>query len=277
MTKIVTEEWKPESTKFQIFDKVRVKEGVDISQDYIGREGIVVSEDNPWPIEVSFCGEDGGNVGFNPWELELVKPDAVYYDLKGIGFNPNVMHKASEVDKAFLFKETPEGSDYWWRFCDGKMTPAEEQEAYAKWDAMKKQWDKENNKPDALKQAWEELEAMEEQPLDIVAAWKETNPKCLSIPTKSDGGPSSYYDFKDTYHTLNDWMEDKAKEQWGAYSLHMKDLIKGATRFGTKAGVGVGYDINKMLYSAIRMKVMEVGKQKTVEYILSVLEDKQFK
>lgn len=122
-----------------------------------------------------------------------------------------------------------------------------------------------------LKEAWESYES-----LLVDTPEQHYTPKDIQ-PIVSDGGPSEYYDFKESHKTLNDWMEDKAKSQWGAYSLHMKDLGKGMCRFGTKNGVTEGYDINKMLYSTIRMKVMEVGKEKAVEYIRSVLEDPQFK
>lgn len=65
---------------------------------------------------------------------------AYYYNLKAMDFNPNVMRKAANADEAFLFAEAPEGDDYWWRFCNGEMTPTEEQEAYDKWYTMYKQW-----------------------------------------------------------------------------------------------------------------------------------------
>ena len=196
------------------------------------------------------------------------KGSPVKYNLEDIQFNPY----SKGILDAFVWGKTPEGHNYWSRLYNGVLSDEDVQEAYAKLDAMKKQWFEENTV--------EDLGLVKDESNEILVTTtgcEDVGTTYLSVPAKSDGGPSSYYDFKDTYHTLNDWMEDKAKEQWGAYSLHMKDLIKGATRFGTKSGVGVDYDINKMLYSSIRMKVMEVGKQKAVEYILSILEDKQFK
>ena len=205
------------------------------------------------------------------------------YNLKAMEFDP----EADSVLDAFVWTETPEGPQYWADFADGLMNPEEAKEAQAKWDAMKKQWYEEQEVGDCLDwgdsdfgtdlvQSLKEAIEMAEGSLLVDTPEQHYTPKDIQSIV-SDGGPSEYYDFKESHKTLNDWMEDKAKSQWGAYSLHMKDLGKGMCRFGTKNGVTEGYDINKMLYSTIRMKVMEVGKEKAVEYIRSVLEDPQFK
>ena len=211
------------------------------------------------------------------------KLEPMKYDLKDLGFSPD----ADDVCEAFGWGATPEGPTYWADFYFGTMTKEEAEVAQAKWDAMKKQWYEEREAGDCLgredsdfgadlAQSLKEAVEMAEGSLLVDTPEQHYTPKDIQSIV-SDGGPSEYYDFKESHKTLNDWMEDKAKSQWGAYSLHMKDLGKGMCRFGTKNGVTEGYDINKMLYSTIRMKVMEVGKEKAVEYIRSVLEDPQFK
>jgi len=93
--------------------------------------------------------------------------------------------------------------------------------------------------------------------------------------SKSDGGPSSYYDFQPDWKTLNDFMEHKALTQWGAYSLHMKDIGKALCRFGVKDGTSEVYDINKIVYSGLRMKEMQC-RGSAREYLLRLLDDPQF-
>jgi len=92
---------------------------------------------------------------------------------------------------------------------------------------------------------------------------------------KSDGGPSSYYDFDPGWKTWNDFMESKALSQWGAYSLHMKDIGKALCRFGVKSGTEDEYDMNKIVYSGLRMKEMK-RKGSSREYLLRLLDDPQF-
>lgn len=223
---------------------------------------------------------DFGDAGV--WHCGKGELEPMRYDLEDMGFYPNT----DNVCEAFGWGATPEGHTYWADFYFGNMTKEEANVAQAKWDAMKKQWYEEQEAGDCLgrgdsdfgsdlAQSLKEAVEMEESLLVDTPEQHYTPKDIQSIV--SDGGPSEYYDFKESHKTLNDWMEDKAKSQWGAYSLHMKDLGKGMCRFGTKNGVTEGYDINKMLYSTIRMKVMEVGKEKAIEYIRSVLEDPQFK
>lgn len=77
----------------------------------------------------------------NKEDLELMK-----YDLKAMGFVPSVPRSRSNVYEAFTFEETPEGYDYWLKFCQGEMSAEEEKEAYDKWYTMYKQWLAENAK-----------------------------------------------------------------------------------------------------------------------------------
>jgi len=91
----------------------------------------------------------------------------------------------------------------------------------------------------------------------------------------SDGGPSSYYDFDPGWKTWNDFMEAKALSQWGAYSLHMKDIGKALCRFGVKSGTEDEYDMNKIVYSGLRMLEMK-RRGSAREYLLRLLDDPQF-
>lgn len=93
---------------------------------------------------------------------------------------------------------------------------------------------------------------------------------------KSDGGPSSYYDFKEGWTTLNDMMEYKAIHQWGAYSLHLKDLGKAIFRFGVKVGTAPAYDARKIIYSGLRLLGMIEGKNAIRQELLKLLDDNQF-
>lgn len=98
-----------------------------------------------------------------------------------------------------------------------------------------------------------------------------------TVAHKSDGGPSSYYDFPPDCTTWNDFLEHKAKTQWGAYSLHMKDVGKALCRFGAKAGTEDEYDMRKIVYSGARMIVMKSGKAAAREYLQRLLDDPQFR
>lgn len=95
------------------------------------------------------------------------------------------------------------------------------------------------------------------------------------MTTHSDGGPSDYYDFQQGWKTWNDFAEYKAINQWGAYSLHFKDVGKLMCRFGAKEGTSEEYDLNKGVYSFLRMKEM-MRKGSAREYLLRLLDDPQF-
>ena len=98
-----------------------------------------------------------------------------------------------------------------------------------------------------------------------------------AVKIKSDGGPSSYYDLSPGWVTWNDVAEHKAKTQWGPYSLHMKDLSKAMMRFGIKDGTTQEYDIHKIFYSAVRLKIMQSGKQAAKDMLQAMLDDPQMK
>lgn len=93
---------------------------------------------------------------------------------------------------------------------------------------------------------------------------------------ESDGGPSTYYDLPQGVKTWNDVLEWLAVKRWGAYSLHMKDLMKGGFRFGAKAGTSLEYDTKKLIYSGCRLLVMVSGKDRVRGYLRSLLDDPQF-
>jgi hypothetical protein len=95
--------------------------------------------------------------------------------------------------------------------------------------------------------------------------------------TKSDGGPSSYYDFKPEWVTFNDFMESKAETQWGAYALHFKDIGKALCRFGLKAGTSDAYDVRKIIYSGLRLLVMMEGRESVAKELQRLADDPQFK
>jgi len=65
--------------------------------------------------------------------------------------------------------------------------------------------------------------------------------------TKSDGGPSVYYDFPDGCKTLNDLIEYKEM------SFAQGNMFKAAYRLGNKRGTTLEYDLNKIKYYADRM------------------------
>lgn len=94
---------------------------------------------------------------------------------------------------------------------------------------------------------------------------------------KSDGGPSGYYDFPTEWNTWNDLMEHKAINQWGALSLHLKDIGKAFFRIGTKEGTPLQYDARKIIYSGLRLLGMIEGKEFVREELERLLADPQFK
>ena len=99
----------------------------------------------------------------------------------------------------------------------------------------------------------------------------------MTTPTKSNGGPSSYYDFPQGAVTWNDVAEIKAVTQWGAFSYHMKDIGKAIMRFGAKDGTTNAYDARKIIYSGLRLLGMIEGKDAMRKELLALLHDPQFK
>lgn len=95
---------------------------------------------------------------------------------------------------------------------------------------------------------------------------------------KQTGGPSGYYDQPyDTWTTTNDQMEWLAKEKWGIYAIHLKDIFKGLCRWGDKNGTTVEYDTRKVIYYGVRVLKMIVGVDEMRKYLQDLLDDKQFK
>ena len=95
--------------------------------------------------------------------------------------------------------------------------------------------------------------------------------------SKSTGGPSSYYDFDANWTTFNDFMEHKAKTQWGANSLHLKDVGKAICRFGVKEGTSDAYDARKIIYSGLRLLGMIEGNEAMRKELEVLIADAQFK
>ncbi len=93
----------------------------------------------------------------------------------------------------------------------------------------------------------------------------------------STGGPSSYYDFPVGAQTLNDLMEYKAYGSWGADSIHLKDIMKAAYRWGEKSGTTKDYDARKIMYYAARLLLHYGGTDAVREALTKMLNDPQFK
>ena len=93
----------------------------------------------------------------------------------------------------------------------------------------------------------------------------------------SDGGPSSYYDFDNTWATWNDLADYKSKRQWKEHSFHLGNIGKAIMRWGDKSGASLEYDAKKIIYSGLRVLMMLSGKESVREYLEKLLDDKQFK
>ena len=99
-----------------------------------------------------------------------------------------------------------------------------------------------------------------------------------NLITKSDGGPSSYYDMPfQEWMTLNDQMEYLAQNKWGIYAIHLKDVFKGLGRWGDKEGTTPLYDTKKGIYYFCRVMKMMTGAEGLRDYLQSLLDDPQFK
>lgn len=95
--------------------------------------------------------------------------------------------------------------------------------------------------------------------------------------TKSDGGPTKYYDqpYKD-WVTTNDQMEWLAELKWGKYAIHLKDIFKGLCRWDDKEQTNIEYDARKIVYYGVRVLKMIVGTKEMRVYLQSLLDDPQF-
>ncbi len=92
----------------------------------------------------------------------------------------------------------------------------------------------------------------------------------------SDGGPSSYYDFPESWTTFNDFIEYKSEAQWGHFSFHLGNIGKVLCRWGDKQGTLISYDAKKIIYSGCRVLKMILGTEALREYLHRLLEDPQF-
>ena len=99
-----------------------------------------------------------------------------------------------------------------------------------------------------------------------------------SEPTKSEGGPSNYYDMPFAeWVTTNDQMEFLAEQKWGKHAIHLKDIFKSLCRWGNKDGTTIEYDTKKIIYYGGRILRMVAGTAATRVYLKQLLDDKQFK
>lgn len=106
------------------------------------------------------------------------------------------------------------------------------------------------------------------------------------VPTEEDvqgshtrtatGGPSDYYDFP-VAETLNDLIENRALNNWGAYGVHLFNVFKACWRWDTKEGTTKLYDAKKIVYSGLRLILMLEGKSEVARYLAELSNDKQFK
>jgi hypothetical protein len=95
--------------------------------------------------------------------------------------------------------------------------------------------------------------------------------------TKSDGGPSTYYDLPyQSFTTGNDQMEYLADKQWGVHSLHLKDIFKVCLRWSAKDGTDTAYDARKIIYYGARLLMWLKGGEVLRETLQSMLDHPQF-
>lgn len=96
------------------------------------------------------------------------------------------------------------------------------------------------------------------------------------MTNKSDGGPSKYYDFAESYKTVNDILEEKGAEQWKEHSWHLSNIFKAVWRWGIKDGTTAEYDAKKIIYSACRILKRMKGVDEVRSYLTGLLNDAQF-
>lgn len=85
-----------------------------------------------------------------------------------------------------------------------------------------------------------------------------------------NGGPAQYYDFPEGAITLNDLIEHKNMD------FHRGNIFKACWRYGTKTGVSEEYDIRKIIYSACRMLMQQMGVEELRDTLEKILNDPQF-
>lgn len=98
----------------------------------------------------------------------------------------------------------------------------------------------------------------------------------MSDVQKSDGGPSSYYDFPSGAVTLNDLLEWLGDKRWLGDSFHLGNIVKAAWRWGSKQGTERVYDARKILYSAARLIMKYAGVDSLRKTLQDMLDDPQF-
>lgn len=111
----------------------------------------------------------------------------------------------------------------------------------------------------------------DEYPIDWLAERPEFPDK-----TKSDGGPSNYYDLPNGAITLNDLLEHLAYTRWAGDTLHLKDTVKAAWRWGEKDGTDKPYDCRKIIYSGARLLMKYAGVKELRKTLQGMLDDPQF-
>lgn len=156
---------------------------------------------------------------------------------------------------AFTWNKTPQGDVYWYKVDEGEI-PLD---------------------TDLLKDMLEQYDAWVESKQELKDLFK-VREETLEAGIKSEGGPSSYYDFP--FHlwvTVNDSLEYLAFNVWGPYSVHFKDIFKAGFRWGRKGGTTKEYDAKKIIYSGLRLLGMVAGKEAVYTYLQELIEDKQFK
>ena len=113
-------------------------------------------------------------------------------------------------------------------------------------------------------------------PMDIVSKYYEKQAEKENTKIKSDGGPSSYYDFPAGAITLNDLIEHKSDKQWLGDSFHLSNIVKAAWRWGDKEGTTKEYDARKFIYSGCRLLMKYAGVKSVRETLQAMLDDPQF-
>lgn len=117
---------------------------------------------------------------------------------------------------------------------------------------------------------------MIQAPMDVVSQYYERKAELEKNKIKSDGGPSSYYDFPAGAITLNDLIEHKSDKQWLGDSFHLSNIVKAAWRWGDKEGTTKEYDARKFIYSGCRLLMKYAGVGAVRKTLQALLDDPQF-
>ena len=112
--------------------------------------------------------------------------------------------------------------------------------------------------------------------MGLVADYYQKQAERENTKIKSDGGPSSYYDFPSGAITLNDLIEHKSDKQWLGDSFHLSNIVKAAWRWGDKEGTTKEYDARKFIYSGCRLLMKYAGVSAVRKTLQAMLDDPQF-